>query len=107
KTIKGLEANKLLGAGNKIISKWLYSAEYGYPTPSLERDEILKDVISTLDAIGAFSRGRFGGWKYEVSNQDHSFMQGVEWVNRIVTNEPEQTYRVDTNRDPNLTLFKK
>jgi len=39
-----------------------------------------------------FSRGRFGGWKYEVSNQDHSFMQGVELVDRLVRGEPEITY---------------
>jgi len=44
-----------------------------------------------------FSRGRFGGWKYEVSNQDHSFMQGVEWVNALLLSEPEITYR-DPNR---------
>ena len=36
-----------------------------------------------LEANGVYSRGRFGAWKYEVSNQDHSFMQGVEVVNRL------------------------
>ena len=44
-----------------------------------------------------FSRGRFGAWKYEVSNQDHSFMQGVEIVNRLVCDTPEVTIT-----DPNL-----
>ena len=38
------------------------------------------------------SRGRFGGWKYEVSNQDHSLMQGVELVDRLALGVPEVTY---------------
>ena len=30
-------------------------------------------------------------WKYEVSNTDHSLMQGVELVNRLLLDEPETT----------------
>lgn len=91
-TIRGLVRNNLLGEDNEIVSRWSYTADYGYPTPSIERDDILSQVIPTLDNLGVFSRGRFGGWKYEVSNQDHSFMQGVEWTNRIIDSLPEQTF---------------
>jgi protoporphyrinogen oxidase len=91
-TIQGLLNTQLIQSPSEIVSKWLHSANYGYPTPSLERDHILKEVIPTLDKLGAYSRGRFGGWKYEVSNQDHSLMQGVEWVNMVVLGIPETTY---------------
>jgi hypothetical protein len=30
-------------------------------------------------------------WKYEVSNTDHTLMQGVELANRFMLNEPEST----------------
>ena len=33
----------------------------------------------------------FGMWKYEVANTDHSLMQGVEVVNRLVLGEAEST----------------
>ncbi|HEV7299387.1 MAG TPA: FAD-dependent oxidoreductase [Tepidisphaeraceae bacterium] len=74
-----------------IISKWVYHAEYSYPTPSVERDEILQQVIPYLETQDIYSRGRFGMWKYEVSNTDHSLMQGVEVVNRLVLGEAEST----------------
>jgi protoporphyrinogen oxidase len=91
-TIEGLLNTKLIESAEDVVSTWVHSVEYGYPTPSLERDPILTEVIPTLDSLGVYSRGRFGGWKYEVSNQDHSLMQGVEWVNRMALGVPETTY---------------
>lgn len=90
-TVEGLIATKMIDSAEDVISTWHYHAGYGYPTPSSDRDEILKGTLPYLDQMGLFSRGRFGAWKYEVSNQDHSFMQGVEWVNRIKLGVPETT----------------
>ncbi|MBX3382634.1 MAG: FAD-dependent oxidoreductase [Phycisphaeraceae bacterium] len=77
-----------------IVSTWHYYADYSYPTPSVERDEILSRVIPWLEERGVYSRGRFGMWKYEVANTDHTLMQGVEVVNRLVLGEPETTIGV-------------
>src|SRR5688572_5503932 len=74
-----------------IVDTWLYHAEYSYPTPSVERDQILSQVIPYLEQNEIYSRGRFGMWKYEVSNTDHTLMQGVELVNRLILDEPETT----------------
>src|SRR5207248_7442 len=51
----------------------------------------LAHVIPYLESHGIYSRGRFGMWKYEVSNTDHTLMQGVELVNRLLLDEPETT----------------
>jgi hypothetical protein len=53
----------------------------------------LKKISAGLAKTGIASRGRFGAWIYEVSNQDHSFMQGVEWVNATLLDVPEVTVR--------------
>ncbi|MGF1634528.1 MAG: protoporphyrinogen/coproporphyrinogen oxidase [Phycisphaerae bacterium] len=74
-----------------IVDTWHFQAEYSYPTPSVERDEILAEVIPFLERWDIYSRGRFGMWKYEVSNTDHSLMQGVELVNRLLLGEAEST----------------
>ena len=90
-TIKALLEDGLIESEDQVVSKFLYSTDYGYPTPSVERDGILKDVLPALEPMDIYSRGRFGAWKYEVSNQDHSLMQGVEWTNRVVLGVPELT----------------
>ncbi|MFT4031843.1 MAG: FAD-dependent oxidoreductase [Siphonobacter sp.] len=88
-TIKALIEDGLIESEDQIISRFHFRTEYGYPTPSIERDAILKEVLPALEPYDIYSRGRFGAWKYEVSNQDHSLMQGVEWANRIALNVPE------------------
>jgi protoporphyrinogen oxidase len=83
----------LIGSHNKIISRWSAEMRHGYPVPFLDRDSMLQDIDSELKRSHILSRGRFGGWKYEVSNQDHSFMQGVEAVDFLISGKPEETYR--------------
>ena len=85
-----------------IISTWSYRAGYGYPTPGLQRDGALAEIIPYFENHDVYSRGRFGLWKYEVSNQDHSFMQGVEIVEHLVKDKPEITAK-----DANLANSKK
>jgi UDP-galactopyranose mutase len=81
-----------------IVSRWHHFVEYSYPTPTVDRDQRLSEVIPWLEDRGIYSRGRFGMWKYEVANTDHTLMQGVEVVNRLLLGEPETTigmvYRV-------------
>jgi len=87
----GLRNTKLISAETKIISRWHKRIEYGYPTPFLNREELCTPLFKLLRERSIYSRGRFGAWKYEVSNQDHSFMQGVEAVDNILIGAPELT----------------
>ncbi len=41
---------------------------------------------------GIWSRGRFGAWLYEIGNMDHSCMQGVEWVDHVLSGAPETVW---------------
>ncbi|XP_078383341.1 uncharacterized protein LOC144665929 [Oculina patagonica] len=75
-----------------IVSKYYRQLDHGYPIPSINREAILDKVQPWLQSKGIYSRGRFGGWRYEVSNQDHSFMQGVEVVDMLLRGIPEETY---------------
>jgi len=90
--IQGMRNTGLIDASHEVVSTWYHRAHHGYPIPSLGRDEALNAIHSELEKLGIYSRGRFGGWKYEVSNQDHSLMQGVELVNRLVLGTPEVTF---------------
>jgi hypothetical protein len=90
-TIRGLLATKLIRDRAEVHHTWHRRLERGYPTPSLERDSVLDVLLPALEERNVFSRGRFGAWKYEVSNQDHSFAQGVEVVDRWLDGAEEET----------------
>jgi hypothetical protein len=76
----------------ELVSVFHRRLERGYPTPSLERDTALKAMLPVLkDKYSVWSRGRFGAWTYEVANQDHSVMQGVQAVDSILFGAPELT----------------
>jgi protoporphyrinogen oxidase len=94
KTIQGLINSKLLAKKDvpRIVSKYLMDVKYSFPVPYLKRDKHLNTVQPFLENEKIYSRGRFGGWKYEVGNMDHSIMQGVEVVDRILKRKKEETY---------------
>ena len=92
-TIAGLISSGLLEESdrNRIVSTWLIDIPYSYPVPTLGRDRALGIIQPYLESRDVYSRGRFGAWKYEVGNMDHSFMQGVEVVDRILSGIVETT----------------
>ncbi len=85
-TVQGMVNTRLLADADRrdIADTFLIERDYTYPTPSLERDSALAVLHPWLESRDVYSRGRFGAWRYEVGNMDHSVAQGVEWVNRVV-----------------------
>ncbi len=97
RTVDGLIKCGLIKAADRkfIASKWLKKIAYAYPIPSLQRDRALARIQPMLMSMAIYSRGRFGAWKYEVANMDHSVMMGVEAVNHLLrgTSEPTVGFR--------------
>jgi hypothetical protein len=100
---QGLLNTNLITADDLIVSRWHTRLEYGYPTPFVGRDQLISPLNEEFEKHGIFSRGRFGSWKYEISNQDHSLMLGVECVDKILFGCEEATLKypgiVNNNRD--------
>lgn len=90
-SIQGMLNSRLIANRAEVHHTWYRRLEHGYPTPSLRRDEALNQLLPAFAERNVFSRGRFGAWKYEVSNQDHSFAQGVEAADFWLTGAPELT----------------
>jgi len=90
-SIAGLINTEMLKPEDEIVSTYHRRFDHGYPTPSLEREGVLTQLLPKLQARDIYSRGRFGSWRYEVGNQDHSFMLGVEAADAIVNGAAELT----------------
>ncbi|GFE61330.1 NAD(P)/FAD-dependent oxidoreductase [Geobacter sp. AOG2] len=92
-TVQGLVNSGMIENRQRedIVSRYLIDIPYSYPVPTLGRDRALDLIQPYLESRNVYSRGRFGAWKYEVGNMDHSFMQGVEVVDRLLLGKPEPT----------------
>lgn len=101
--IQGLINTEMILPEDEIVSTYHRAFDHGYPTPTLEREGVLKQLLPKLQDMGIYSRGRFGSWRYEVGNQDHSFMLGVEAVDAIALGGVELTlnYPDFVNTRPN------
>jgi len=106
-TLRALQEDGLLVDPATVVSLASRHVPQGYPTPFLGRDNVVDPVLRAFEQVGVFSRGRFGAWKYEVSNQDHSFAQGYECVERCINRggpELEPTlfmpHAVNSRRNP-------
>lgn len=89
--IQGLINTEMILPEDEIVSTYHRKFYHGYPTPAIERNGVLAELLPKLQAKDIYSRGRFGSWKYEVGNQDHSFMLGVEAADHIVNGAVELT----------------
>jgi protoporphyrinogen oxidase len=76
-----------------VESLYLIHAAHAYPIPSVDRNDALDVIQPYLESKEIYSRGRFGSWKYEIGNQDHSLMQGVELVDRWLDGSSEKVFR--------------
>jgi protoporphyrinogen oxidase len=90
-TIRSLLAVGLIEGPDQVTHTWTHRVEYGYPTPALGRDAILRRLLPQLHKRDILSRGRFGAWLYEVGNMDHAFMQGLEAASHVLHGYPEMT----------------
>jgi len=90
-TVEGLVAAGLIASAEEVCHTWARRVAYSYPTPTPGRDGILDDLLPKLREADILSRGRFGAWRYEVGNMDHSFMQGVEAANHLMHGTAEVT----------------
>jgi len=90
--VQGCINSKLLEPTHVVVSRWHRRLDHGYPTPFYGRDGVVHEADAVLKSVQIMSRGRFGGWKYEVSNQDHSAMQGVEAVDFLREGREELTF---------------
>ncbi|HIJ96535.1 MAG TPA: NAD(P)-binding protein [Desulfuromonadales bacterium] len=93
-TLQGLVNSGMIDEDqkNRLASRHLIDIPYSYPVPTLGRDRALATIQPFLESHSVYSRGRFGAWKYEVGNMDHSFMQGVEVVERLLKGTEERTF---------------
>jgi UDP-galactopyranose mutase len=92
RVVSGLRRVGGLGPAEEPASVWHHTAVRSYPVPTLRRDAALAVIEGWLAALGIASRGRFGAWRYEIGNMDHSCMQGVEWADHVVSGSEETVW---------------
>ena len=95
-TLEGFLNTKLIKKEDlkRIAATYTIEIDHSYPIPTLKRNEALRVLHPFFEAHNVLSRGRFGGYLYEIGNMDHSFMQGKEAVDRILLGKEETVWRL-------------
>lgn len=86
RTVRGLIDSGLMDRRDRkrIVSRTVIRLPFSYPIPTLGRDAALETIQGYLRKRNIHSIGRFGAWRYEEGNMDHSFMSGVSTVRTIL-----------------------
>jgi UDP-galactopyranose mutase len=82
----------LVDADAPIASVHVDHITRAYPVPTLGRDAALRTIQLWLAAHDVHSRGRFGAWKYEIGNMDHSVKQGIDIARWLLDGTPEEAW---------------
>ena len=88
---------------HKIVSKQLMRVPYSYPVPTLGRDRPRRHP-ALVDGQRHLLAGRFGAWRYEIGNTDHSVMMGVELADLLVSGQPETTWALLPGEEAKATI---
>ncbi len=89
---EGLRASGVVEGTPEVASAHIVDIPYAYPVPTLERDAVLQTIQPWLATRDIYSRGRFGAWKYEIGNMDHSVKMGVDVARRVVNGVDEEIW---------------
>ena len=89
---RGLRAAGVVEGRPDVATMHLEDIPYAYPVPTLKRDAALRTIQPWLMERNIFSRGRFGAWRYEAGNMDHSVKMGVDIVHFVLEKRPEELW---------------
>lgn len=89
---KGLRAAGVVEGSPEVTSMHVIDIPYAYPVPTVKRDAALGTIQPWLMKHDVYSRGRFGAWKYEIGNMDHSVKMGVDVARLLVNDTPEEVW---------------
>ena len=74
------------------------------PRPHRRARWALAAIQPWLMSLGIWSRGRFGAWRYEIGNTDHSVMMGVELADHLLDGKPEVTWSLLPGEEARATI---
>lgn len=88
----GLRAAGVVSGRPAIASLHVVDIPYAYPVPTLTRDRALATIQPWLMLNDIYSRGRFGAWRYEIGNMDHSVKMGIDVARLVVDGTTEELW---------------
>ncbi|HQZ35602.1 MAG TPA: FAD-dependent oxidoreductase [Ilumatobacteraceae bacterium] len=92
RVVASLEDVGLKVPGAPVVSRHVQHIPYAYPVPTRGRDDALAVIQPWLMKQEIYARGRFGAWRYELGNMDHSVKMGTDVARLLVAGAPEEAW---------------